>query len=168
MCWRVCVNFSHFRPQCLVLTGAPGSRPALVDLVACFTKYLSLMMCGNVVTVSSTWHTQTHIFYGWLQVQVDFNELKQSFIKMFYVLWLRLSLVWQEEPSPSAVEKASGKTHVTWLNQRKVKSFYRGVVAPELRSGVNVLLQVRVIANACSFKSGLKLLLSQSITWVHR
>eukprot|EP00066_Takifugu_rubripes_P004057 XP_003967138.1 PREDICTED: solute carrier family 12 member 3 [Takifugu rubripes] len=98
-----CVALNHvedhvknYRPQCLVLTGAPGSRPALVDLAACFTKYLSLMMCGNVIT---------------------------------------------EEPSPSAVEKASGKTHVTWLNQRKVKSFYRGVVAPELRSGVNVLLQ---------------------------
>uniref|UniRef100_A0A674N411 Solute carrier family 12 member 3 n=1 Tax=Takifugu rubripes TaxID=31033 RepID=A0A674N411_TAKRU len=97
-----CVALNHvedhvknYRPQCLVLTGAPGSRPALVDLAACFTKYLSLMMCGNVIT----------------------------------------------EPSPSAVEKASGKTHVTWLNQRKVKSFYRGVVAPELRSGVNVLLQ---------------------------
>lgn len=66
---------------------------------------------------------------------------------MFYVSWLRLSLVWQEEPSQSAVEKASGKTHVTWLNQRKVKSFYRGVVAPELRSGVNVLLQVSVPLN---------------------
>ncbi|CAG13788.1 unnamed protein product, partial [Tetraodon nigroviridis] len=31
-------SFCHFTPQCLVLTGAPSSRPALVDLVACFTK----------------------------------------------------------------------------------------------------------------------------------
>lgn len=46
-----------FRPQCLVLTGPPSSRPALVDLVACFTKSLSLMMCANVVNVSSTRHT---------------------------------------------------------------------------------------------------------------
>ncbi|XP_039988108.1 solute carrier family 12 member 3 [Xiphias gladius] len=44
-------------------------------------------------------------------------------------------------PSPKAVEKASSDSHVTWLNQRKVKSFYRGVVATELRSGVNMLLQ---------------------------
>lgn len=43
----------RFRPQCLVLTGPPSSRPALVDLVNCFTKNLSLMMCGNVVTVST-------------------------------------------------------------------------------------------------------------------
>uniref|UniRef100_A0A8D3DM09 Solute carrier family 12 member 3 n=1 Tax=Scophthalmus maximus TaxID=52904 RepID=A0A8D3DM09_SCOMX len=93
-----CVGLNHvedhvknYRPQCLVLTGPPASRPALVDLVNCFTKRLSLMMCGNVVTVSPT--------------------------------------------------EASGERHVTWLNRRKVGAFYRGVVAAELRSGVNMLLQ---------------------------
>lgn len=45
---------SSFRPQCLVLTGPPSSRPALVDLINCFTKGLSLMLCANVVTVSTT------------------------------------------------------------------------------------------------------------------
>ncbi|XP_029289415.1 solute carrier family 12 member 3 [Cottoperca gobio] len=98
-----CVGLNHvedhvknYRPQCLVLTGPPSSRPALVDLVSCFTKGLSLMMCGNIVTAGA---------------------------------------------SPSIVEKASCDSHVTWLNQRKVKSFYSGVVATELRSGVNILLQ---------------------------
>ncbi|CAJ1057596.1 solute carrier family 12 member 3 [Xyrichtys novacula] len=98
-----CVGLNHvedhvknYRPQCLVLTGPPCSRPALVDLVSCFTKGLSLMMCGNVITT---------------------------------------------EPSPSVVDDASSDSHVNWLNQRKVKSFYRGVVAAELRTGVNVLLQ---------------------------
>uniref|UniRef100_A0A8D3DXL9 Solute carrier family 12 member 3 n=1 Tax=Scophthalmus maximus TaxID=52904 RepID=A0A8D3DXL9_SCOMX len=95
-----CVGLNHvedhvknYRPQCLVLTGPPASRPALVDLVNCFTKRLSLMMCGNVVTVS-------------------FNSKTQN-----------------------------GERHVTWLNRRKVGAFYRGVVAAELRSGVNMLLQ---------------------------
>ncbi|KAM7002607.1 LOW QUALITY PROTEIN: solute carrier family 12 member 3 [Tautogolabrus adspersus] len=98
-----CVGLNHvedhvknYRPQCLVLTGPPSSRPALVDLVGCFTKGLSLMMCGNVITAV---------------------------------------------PSSSAVDNASSDGHITWLNQRKVKSFYRGVVATELRSGVNMLLQ---------------------------
>ncbi|XP_071362865.1 solute carrier family 12 member 3 isoform X2 [Trachinotus anak] len=98
-----CVGLNHvedhvknYRPQCLVLTGPPSSRPALVDLVNCFTKSLSLMMCGNVVTADS---------------------------------------------STAVLEKASSDRHISWLNQRKVKSFYRGVVAPELRSGVNMLLQ---------------------------
>ncbi|XP_040893772.1 solute carrier family 12 member 3 [Toxotes jaculatrix] len=98
-----CVGLNHvedhvknYRPQCLVLTGPPSRRPALVDLVSCFTKSLSLMMCGNVVITG---------------------------------------------PSPGAVKEASSDRHVSWLNQRKVKSFYRGVVATELRSGVNMLLQ---------------------------
>uniref|UniRef100_A0A8D3BW62 Solute carrier family 12 member 3 n=1 Tax=Scophthalmus maximus TaxID=52904 RepID=A0A8D3BW62_SCOMX len=96
-----CVGLNHvedhvknYRPQCLVLTGPPASRPALVDLVNCFTKRLSLMMCGNVAAAS-----------------------------------------------PASTQEASGERHVTWLNRRKVGAFYRGVVAAELRSGVNMLLQ---------------------------
>ncbi|XP_034033070.1 solute carrier family 12 member 3 [Thalassophryne amazonica] len=98
-----CVSLNHvedhvknYRPQCLVLTGPPSSRPALVDFAGTFTKRLSLMICGNVVTA---------------------------------------------DPTPSAVEKANSKSHVTWLSQRKIKSFYRGVVAADLRSGVNTLMQ---------------------------
>ncbi|XP_071397644.1 solute carrier family 12 member 3 isoform X1 [Centroberyx affinis] len=89
-------HIKNYRPQCLVLTGPPSSRPALVDFVNSFTKGLSLMMCGNVVI---------------------------------------------DGPSPSAMEMASSNSHVTWLNQRRVKSFYRGVVATDQRSGVNMLLQ---------------------------
>ncbi|CAL9697055.1 unnamed protein product [Knipowitschia caucasica] len=43
-------HVKNYRPQCLVLTGPPSSRPGLVDLVSCFTKSLSLMMCANVVS----------------------------------------------------------------------------------------------------------------------
>uniref|UniRef100_A0AAX7T1Y2 Solute carrier family 12 member 3 n=1 Tax=Astatotilapia calliptera TaxID=8154 RepID=A0AAX7T1Y2_ASTCA len=79
-------HVKNYRPQCLVLTGPPSSRPALVDLVSCFTKDLSLMLCGNVLTAMSD-------------------------------------------------------SHLNWLNKRKAGSFYRGVVAADLQSGVNVLLQ---------------------------
>ncbi|XP_043910677.1 solute carrier family 12 member 2-like [Protopterus annectens] len=41
-------HVKNFRPQCLVLTGAPVSRPALVDLVNSFTKNVGLMVCGHV------------------------------------------------------------------------------------------------------------------------
>ncbi|XP_076876103.1 solute carrier family 12 member 2 isoform X2 [Brachyhypopomus gauderio] len=37
-----------FRPQCLVMTGAPSSRPALLNLVHAFTKNVGLMVCGHV------------------------------------------------------------------------------------------------------------------------
>ncbi|XP_077374173.1 solute carrier family 12 member 3 [Festucalex cinctus] len=85
-------HVKNYRPQCLVLTGPPSSRPALVDLVSCFTKNLSLMMCGHVITT-------------------DLSALVQS------------------------------ESHISWLNQRKVKAFYKNVVAEDLRSGVNMLLQ---------------------------
>ncbi|TFJ99863.1 Solute carrier family 12 member 3 [Platysternon megacephalum] len=45
-------HVKNFRPQCLVLTGPPSFRPALVDFVSAFTKGVSLMICGNVAGVS--------------------------------------------------------------------------------------------------------------------
>nr|XP_020668382.1 solute carrier family 12 member 3-like [Pogona vitticeps] len=41
-------HVKNFRPQCLVLSGPPNFRPALVDFVGAFTKNVSLMICGNV------------------------------------------------------------------------------------------------------------------------
>ncbi|XP_033108765.1 solute carrier family 12 member 2-like [Anneissia japonica] len=38
-----------FRPQCLILSGAPECRPALVHFVSHITKNNSLLICGNVV-----------------------------------------------------------------------------------------------------------------------
>ncbi|KAM9330765.1 solute carrier family 12 member 3-like [Gastrophryne carolinensis] len=45
-------HVKNFRPQCLVFTGPPNFRPALVDFVSSVTKNTSLMICGNVVTES--------------------------------------------------------------------------------------------------------------------
>ncbi|KAK5875687.1 hypothetical protein CesoFtcFv8_026739 [Champsocephalus esox] len=42
-------HVKNFRPQCLVLTGPPNQRPALVDFVGSFTKHISLMICGDIV-----------------------------------------------------------------------------------------------------------------------
>ncbi|XP_028261586.1 solute carrier family 12 member 10, tandem duplicate 1 isoform X2 [Parambassis ranga] len=42
-------HVKNFRPQCLVLTGPPNQRPALVDFVGSFTKHVSLMICGDIV-----------------------------------------------------------------------------------------------------------------------
>ncbi|XP_063052945.1 solute carrier family 12 member 3 [Engraulis encrasicolus] len=88
-------HIKNYRPQCLVLTGPPALRPALVDFVGTFTKSLSLMMCGNVVS---------------------------------------------ECPSPELIS-ASDNAHIAWLEQRGIKSFYHSVVAEELRSGVQMMLQ---------------------------
>ncbi|KAL0965098.1 hypothetical protein UPYG_G00276780 [Umbra pygmaea] len=41
-------HIKNFRPQCLVMTGYPNSRPALLHLVHAFTKNVGLMICGHV------------------------------------------------------------------------------------------------------------------------
>uniref|UniRef100_A0A8D2J872 Solute carrier family 12 member 3 n=1 Tax=Varanus komodoensis TaxID=61221 RepID=A0A8D2J872_VARKO len=48
-------HIKNYRPQCLVLTGPPSFRPALVDFVGTFTKNLSLMICGNVFVGPCKW-----------------------------------------------------------------------------------------------------------------
>lgn len=81
-------------------------------------------------------HTTT-LSFSW-------TTIKQCLFCFAFLFYHKSGFVRQAGPSTSAVEQACSETHVTWLNQRKVKSFYRGVVATELRSGVNMLLQVRV------------------------
>ncbi|XP_076305031.1 solute carrier family 12 member 2-like [Tachypleus tridentatus] len=41
-------HVKNYRPQILVLTGKPTSRPSLIDFVYSITKKLSLMICGDV------------------------------------------------------------------------------------------------------------------------
>ncbi|CAL8334176.1 unnamed protein product [Arctogadus glacialis] len=45
-------HVKNFRPQCLVMTGYPTSRPALAHLVHSFTKNVGLMVCGHIRTVT--------------------------------------------------------------------------------------------------------------------
>uniref|UniRef100_A0A3B5LGE8 Solute carrier family 12 member 10, tandem duplicate 1 n=1 Tax=Xiphophorus couchianus TaxID=32473 RepID=A0A3B5LGE8_9TELE len=42
---------SRKRFACLVLTGPPNQRPALVDFVCTFTKHICLMICGDIILV---------------------------------------------------------------------------------------------------------------------
>uniref|UniRef100_A0A8C9X330 Solute carrier family 12 member 10, tandem duplicate 1 n=1 Tax=Sander lucioperca TaxID=283035 RepID=A0A8C9X330_SANLU len=78
-------SLSYIIPQCLVLTGPPNQRPALVDFVDSFTKHASLMICGDIIMVS-------HLIS-------------------------------------------------TWMNKRKVRSFYSPFTADSLRVGARHLLQ---------------------------
>jgi solute carrier family 12 sodium/potassium/chloride transporter 2 len=44
-------HVKNYRPQILVLTGLPNTRPALVDFAYLICKNNSLMVCGNIVKV---------------------------------------------------------------------------------------------------------------------
>ncbi|KAK7145418.1 hypothetical protein R3I93_013216 [Phoxinus phoxinus] len=43
-------HIKNFRPQCLIMSGYPNSRPALMYLVHAFTNNSGLMICGHVRT----------------------------------------------------------------------------------------------------------------------
>nr|XP_031536466.1 solute carrier family 12 member 3 isoform X2 [Vicugna pacos] len=90
-------HIKNYRPQCLVLTGPPNFRPALVDFVGTFTRNLSLMICGHVLI----------------------GPRKQRMPELQLI--------------------ANG--HTRWLNKRKIKAFYSDVIAEDLRSGVQILMQ---------------------------
>ncbi|XP_061172225.1 solute carrier family 12 member 2-like [Saccostrea echinata] len=47
-------HIKNFRPQVLVLTGAPWTRPELVDFVYSLTHKISLMVCGNIIVGTQT------------------------------------------------------------------------------------------------------------------
>jgi solute carrier family 12 sodium/potassium/chloride transporter 2 len=45
-------HVKNYRPQILALTGAPGSRPALIDFAYLICKQNSMLVCAQVVKVS--------------------------------------------------------------------------------------------------------------------
>uniref|UniRef100_A0ACB8EAS6 Uncharacterized protein n=1 Tax=Sphaerodactylus townsendi TaxID=933632 RepID=A0ACB8EAS6_9SAUR len=90
-------HIKNYRPQCLVLTGPPNFRPALVDFVGTFTKNLSLMICGNVLV----------------------GPWKQKLSEL----------------------RLTSRGHTKWLTMRKIKAFYTDVLAEDLRTGTQILMQ---------------------------
>uniref|UniRef100_A0A670J5S2 Solute carrier family 12 member 3 n=1 Tax=Podarcis muralis TaxID=64176 RepID=A0A670J5S2_PODMU len=62
-------HVKNFRPQCLVLSGPPSFRPALVDFVNAFTKKVSLMICGNVAEVNSSCFENYNEQLQWLSTR---------------------------------------------------------------------------------------------------
>uniref|UniRef100_A0A669E979 Solute carrier family 12 member 2 n=1 Tax=Oreochromis niloticus TaxID=8128 RepID=A0A669E979_ORENI len=70
-------HVKNFRPQCLVMTGYPNSRPALLDLVHSFTKNVGLMICGHIRTVKLA--TDQARYQRWLLK----NETKAFYTPVF-------------------------------------------------------------------------------------
>nr|DAZ85679.1 TPA_exp: sodium chloride co-transporter b [Petromyzon marinus] len=107
-------HIKNFRPQCLVLTGPPNCRPALVDFVSTFTKNQSLMICTNV--------------RGRLHALSAANFTLRAARE-------------RQGSRKDKLPELNAPGHVAWLNKRKVKTFYRPVVADDVRSGVHILMQ---------------------------
>uniref|UniRef100_T1JEV4 Bumetanide-sensitive sodium-(Potassium)-chloride cotransporter n=1 Tax=Strigamia maritima TaxID=126957 RepID=T1JEV4_STRMM len=63
-------HVKNYRPQILVLSGFPSSRPPLVDFANNITKNLSLLVCGHVVEEQINQRVRNSYFkhaYAWLQ-----------------------------------------------------------------------------------------------------
>ncbi|XP_065111080.2 solute carrier family 12 member 10, tandem duplicate 1 [Paramisgurnus dabryanus] len=80
-------HVKNYRPQCLVLTGAPIMRPALVDFVGSFTKNVSLMICGDILLgdeKSVMSQHNTTVMVKWLnqrKVRAFYTALKASSLR---------------------------------------------------------------------------------------
>ncbi|XP_070136599.1 bumetanide-sensitive sodium-(potassium)-chloride cotransporter isoform X2 [Drosophila bipectinata] len=73
-------HVKNYRPQILVLSGLPNTRPVLVDLAYMLTKNLSLLVCGHVVRGSSSQKYRTY-----LQERAG-NWFRKHRVKGFYAL----------------------------------------------------------------------------------
>nr|XP_036672379.1 solute carrier family 12 member 1 isoform X2 [Drosophila suzukii] len=73
-------HVKNYRPQILVLSGLPNTRPVLVDLAYMLTKNLSLMVCGHVLRGSSSQKYRTY-----LQERAG-NWFRKHRVKGFYAL----------------------------------------------------------------------------------
>lgn len=111
-------HVKNYRPQVLVLAGTLQCRPPLVDLANQITKHNSLMIVGNVVTVSIERHLSNDSFFS-------YNSCLNSIQKnVSYKSRKRLIDEGQR-----------------WLNSRKIKAFYNVVEGLDFETGVRALIQ---------------------------
>uniref|UniRef100_A0A8K9Y2L4 Solute carrier family 12 member 1 n=1 Tax=Oncorhynchus mykiss TaxID=8022 RepID=A0A8K9Y2L4_ONCMY len=76
-------HVKNFRPQCMVLTGAPKNRPALLDLAHCFTKNYGLFLHPSIPPSHTGPRTETltDVNAGMEKNQMWLNKKKR---KAFY------------------------------------------------------------------------------------
>lgn len=120
-----------YRPQCLVLTGYPNSRPALLQLVHSFTKNVGLMVCGHVRTVRTG---ALPNISSWLTPFECSGPLSSPVTS-------RISVQVSRRPNFKELYQDRARCQ-NWLNKKRMKAFYSTVFADNLRHGTQFLLQV--------------------------
>ncbi|XP_054160523.1 solute carrier family 12 member 1-like [Oppia nitens] len=73
-------HVKNFRPQILVLTGSPSSRPPIIDFSNTISKGIGLIICGHVVDGSLSQRARNAL------IQESNNYLQRRRIKGFYNL----------------------------------------------------------------------------------
>ena len=96
-------HVKNYRPQILVLSGLPSSRPPLIDFAYLICKQLSLMVCGHVVKNQLNQRTRSSFnqrMYHWFRLHkikafynlVD-NSGFQGFHSFILFIYLFMSLL---------------------------------------------------------------------------
>ncbi|XP_030372574.1 bumetanide-sensitive sodium-(potassium)-chloride cotransporter isoform X2 [Scaptodrosophila lebanonensis] len=75
-------HVKNYRPQILVLSGLPNTRPVLVDFAYMLTKNLSLLVCGHVLRGSSS---TTQKYRNYLHDRAS-SWFRKHRVKGFYAL----------------------------------------------------------------------------------
>ncbi|XP_042219098.1 bumetanide-sensitive sodium-(potassium)-chloride cotransporter-like isoform X2 [Homarus americanus] len=92
-------HVKNFRPQLLVLTGSPGSRPPLLDFAQSITKNISLLACGHVMQGPQSQRVRNSLSrqaYSWLHRHkirafyslVEGNSLEEGARNLFQLVGL--------------------------------------------------------------------------------
>ncbi|XP_028559449.2 solute carrier family 12 member 3-like [Podarcis muralis] len=151
-------HVKNFRPQCLVLSGPPSFRPALVDFVNAFTKKVSLMICGNVAELGDSscfenyneqlqWLSTRKIrsFYNFITTG-DLRAGARSLMQVSGLGRLKPNTMvlgfkqdWQTD-SPQNLENYVGIIHDTF-------DFSAGVCLVRMRDGLDVSRKVKAQVN---------------------
>ncbi|XP_075164790.1 sodium chloride cotransporter 69 isoform X2 [Haematobia irritans] len=77
-------HVKNYRPQILVLSGLPNTRPVLVDFAYMLTKNLSLMVCGHVLRGTGT-GSNSQRYRNYLQERAT-SWFRRHRVKGFYSL----------------------------------------------------------------------------------
>ncbi|ROT83241.1 Na+/K+/2Cl- cotransporter isoform 1 [Penaeus vannamei] len=92
-------HVKNYRPQLLVLSGAPGTRPPLLDFAHTITKNISLLACGHVIQGPQTQRVRNSLSrraYNWLSRHkirafysiVEANNLEEGSRNLFQLVGL--------------------------------------------------------------------------------
>ena len=109
-------HVKNYRPQLLVLSAMPGSRPALIDFAYLISQKHALIVCGHVVTVTN--------FHSFLK----YSNFK---FKLF---------VTKSKQTAREREDMINKAH-RYLRYNKIKAFYSLIDDTSLQRGVAALLK---------------------------
>ncbi|XP_059176302.1 solute carrier family 12 member 3-like isoform X2 [Physella acuta] len=75
---RIGTHVKNFRPQVLVMSGEPETRPALVDFCTHITRKMGLMVCGNVIIGKQADNLRK------IHSEAPYNYFSNRHIKSFY------------------------------------------------------------------------------------